>query len=263
MQLLGKNQYSGTISELNCFPGFTIGLTHYDTLYKNDVFHCHENPHISLLLEGGHIERRLKKDFQRLPGDVLFCNTGEPHQFITKRKSKNINIEFEPQFLSDQDISEFEVEKSINANFEAKFTILKIFKELAISDNSTQLSIELSLLDLITAPTSANDKKRPSWFKCLLEILHDRWNEHLSLDELSILTQVHPVTISKYSAKYLECTLGEYKRKLKISKSLGLIKNSKLSLTEIAFICGFSDQSHFIRTFKNVTGYLPKKFENL
>ncbi|MFV8347795.1 AraC family transcriptional regulator [Flavobacterium sp. ZB4P13] len=35
------------------------------------------------------------------------------------------------------------------------------------------------------------------------------------------------------------------------------------SLTDISFECGFADQSHFIRTFKQQTGFLPKKFQNL
>jgi AraC family transcriptional regulator len=83
----------------------------------------------------------------------------------------------------------------------------------------------------------------------------------MPLQEIALIIGVHPVTISKFFRKYFSCTLGEYQRKIKIEKSIQLIKESKLSLTEIAFLCGFTDQSHFTRNFKNMTGFLPKKFQ--
>jgi AraC family transcriptional regulator len=56
--------------------------------------------------------------------------------------------------------------------------------------------------------------------------------------------------------------LGEYLRKLKVQKSIALIKNSELPLTEIAYLCGFSDQSHFTKVFKETLGFLPKEFRH-
>jgi AraC family transcriptional regulator len=52
-------------------------------------------------------------------------------------------------------------------------------------------------------------------------------------------------------------------RRLKIEKSLYLLKDSSFSLTEIAAECGFSDQSHFIRTFKQLTGFLPNSYKKI
>ncbi|MEW6737177.1 MAG: helix-turn-helix domain-containing protein [Acidobacteriota bacterium] len=42
-----------------------------------------------------------------------------------------------------------------------------------------------------------------------------------------------------------------------------MIKNSQMSLTEIALHCGFADQSHFTRNFKEITGFLPKEFRKI
>ncbi|WP_407933708.1 helix-turn-helix domain-containing protein [Aquimarina algiphila] len=47
---------------------------------------------------------------------------------------------------------------------------------------------------------------------------------------------------------------------MKIDRSLDLLKSKQHSLTEIAYICGFSDQSHFTRVFKSISGYLPKEY---
>ena len=52
------------------------------------------------------------------------------------------------------------------------------------------------------------------------EIIEDRWDEFISLNELAVVFNVHPVTISKYFKKHYKCTLGDYMRKIKIEKAL-------------------------------------------
>ena len=39
-----------------------------------------------------------------------------------------------------------------------------------------------------------------------------------------------------------------------------MLKREEMSLTEIAYDCGFADQSHFIRVFKNTVGVTPFSF---
>ena len=95
------------------------------------------------------------------------------------------------------------------------------------------------------------------------EVIHDRWDEKLTLKELSAAAGVHPVTISKNFPKHFSCSLGEYMRRVKVEKSVRLIRQKHATLTEIALRCGFADQSHFIRTFKAATGFLPKEFRKL
>ena len=79
---------------------------------------------------------------------------------------------------------------------------------------------------------------------------------------MSAIFKLHPVTLSRQFHNYFSCTLGEYIRKLKIAKAITLIKSTKNPLTEIAYQCGF-DQSHFIRSFKQLTGFLPMSFRKL
>ncbi len=48
-----------------------------------------------------------------------------------------------------------------------------------------------------------------------------------------------------------------------VERSLPLIKESRMSLSEIAHYCGFADQSHFIRCFRGATGFRPGAFRRL
>ena len=119
-----------------------------------------------------------------------------------------------------------------------------------------------SLLFNFVAEADVKDYKKILWCLKLKEILNDNWNINYSLDDLSRILEVHPISISKYFTKYFGCTMSEYVRRLRIVRSLDLIKSSNQSLTEIAHHCGFSDQSHFFRTFKHLTGLNPKSFRN-
>ncbi|HXL58492.1 MAG TPA: helix-turn-helix domain-containing protein, partial [Chitinophagaceae bacterium] len=49
--------------------------------------------------------------------------------------------------------------------------------------------------------------------------------------------------------------------KLRIEKAIELIKLHTHSLTEVAYLTGFSDQSHFTRIFKQHTGKNPMAFK--
>lgn len=257
---LKKGQYSGEIGEIQFFKGITLGTTSYTQIDQNSSMHYHHNPHFSLLINGSHIEKRKKIAFERKPGDILFCRAGESHQFLTGEFGKNINIELDNDFLTKYEISENLIENSL-LDIDAKLKILRMFYEFSIKDENKETSIQILLLDLIHKTKNVNNNTKPEWINLLQEILNNRWADQLTLDELSILLNVHPVTISKNFAKFFTCTFGEYRRKLKISKSLELIKNSSLSVTEIAYKAGFSDQSHFIRTFKSVIGFTPKTFQ--
>ena len=263
MLALNKGVYSGKVSEFSQSDGLIADVTSYFKGDNTDFAHSHENSHISFILEGGNLEKRKNGEFERTPGQVMFFNSGEVHQSITKIfPSRNINLEIEPSFLRDNSITESAINRAITKNPNAKFIMLKVYREISAGDKFSDSSIRMLLLNLIgSAPKDTS--REPAWVKTVSELLNDRWNEKLTLRDLAKATNIHPVTISKYFPKYFSCTLGEYLRKLKIEKSVYLIKATSLSLTEIAYECGFSDQSHFTRTFKKLTGFLPNIYEKL
>lgn len=229
-----------------------------------DVAHYHENPMICSALEGASLERINRRTRERLAGDTTVCGAGELHQvFIKTARSKTVAFELEGNFLAENNITEGDLHSAVEKNPAVMYKILRMYKEMSINDVYTDASIQITLLSLIKDWQRLNHQKKPAWVNELYELLNDRWNERIILQDLSSAINVHPVTISKYFTRYFSCTLGEYMRRLKISKSISLIKTSRQSLTEIAFYCGFADQSHFTRNFKELTGFLPRDFRNL
>jgi AraC-like DNA-binding protein len=106
-------------------------------------------------------------------------------------------------------------------------------------------------------------KKIPRWANELKEIIQDQLDTNLtlSLKQVSESLQVHPAYLSREFSKYFDdLSFGDYIRKLRIEKSIQLLNDAKLSLGEIAYLSGFSDQSHFTRIFKKHTGKSPSAY---
>jgi YesN/AraC family two-component response regulator len=105
-------------------------------------------------------------------------------------------------------------------------------------------------------------KKIPGWAQELKEIIQDHIDTNLSLKEISKGLEINPSYLSREFSKYFEdLSFGEYIRKLRIEKAIELMRSGQYSLTEISYLTGFSDQSHFTRIFKKYTGKNPSDFK--
>lgn len=105
--------------------------------------------------------------------------------------------------------------------------------------------------------------KTPSWVKDLKNIIQDQIDAQFTFDlkKISSELDLNPSYLSREFSKHFEdLNFGEYVRKLRIEKAIHLIENSSHNLTEIAYMTGFSDQSHFTRIFKLHTGKNPSAY---
>lgn len=139
--------------------------------------------------------------------------------------------------------------------------MINIYKELQYPNQEVFEVIESVILNVEDVHHGALLIKRtevPDWVALVKKFIMDHWNKQISLDQLAALGNVHRVTISEYYSKYTGSTVLLYQRKIRIIRSIEYIKSEKYSLTEVAFLCGFADQSHFTRYFRQTMGYLPK-----
>jgi AraC-like DNA-binding protein len=131
-------------------------------------------------------------------------------------------------------------------------------------EKHTQNPVEHLFLDVFNKfiKQKSSKKKTPAWAKELKEIIQDQIDTNLNLTEISKSLDINPSYLSREFSKHFDnLSFGEYIRKLRIEKAIGLIKLQIHSLTEVAYLTGFSDQSHFTRIFKQHTGKNPLAFK--
>lgn len=246
------------------------GITLTDTVYTLDKvdWHYHENAYFTFILQGNVIEGNKKEIYNCSAGDLLFHNWQEPHYNIKPEGfTRGFHIEIEKNWFNDLDFSIENLQGSINiSNPDLKFLLYKIFRETKTDDATTLVSIQSLLLEtlgkMLRDDRSENNKK-PTWVSEIDSILNDQFSDQLSLDYLSKTLDIHPVHLSRDFSKYFHSGLGEHIRKLKVQRSLQMISQEKLNLTTIALDCGFSDQSHFTRCFKEINGITPSQYRKI
>lgn len=266
MKELKTGEFYGQTNQIIHLSGITLTDTEYTHEYVD--WHYHENAYFTFILKGNVTEGNKKEIYNCSSGSLLFHNWQESH-YNKKPKgyTRGFHIEIKNNWFDKLDFNIDKLEGSLNiVNPDIKFLFYKIFSESKIDSDTTTLSVQSLILQVLSE--MSNDvnieiEKNPIWVSKLKEILFYESSGKLTLEYLSGILNIHPVHLSRDFSKYFNCNLGEYLRKLKIEKSYTLLLNSQHSLTDIAYQCGFSDQSHFNRCFKSVSGTNPGNFRKI
>jgi len=82
--------------------------------------------------------------------------------------------------------------------------------------------------------------------------------EHpLQITELADRLQISHRQLDRLFKRFLQTTPGHYFRSLRLARAAGLLSQTGLSISEIAFGCGFQSSSHLGRHFKDQYGVSP------
>lgn len=266
MKELQTGQFYGETNKTIYLDGVTLTDTEYT---KEEVdWHYHQNAYFTFILAGKLIEGNRKETYDCTAGSLIFHNWQEPHYNIKPAGyTRGFQIEINQDWLDRFYVDNRQLQGSMFVwDPRPRLLLSRIYKETKIQDNTTPGAIQSLLLEtfsLLKSDQIFHTRRKPSWVKKVHELLREKCSERLSLNDLASDLGIHPVHLSRNFPKYFHCSLGEYVRKLKVEKSLALLANKKYSLTQVAFECGFSDQSHFIRCFREVTGINPLAFRRL
>jgi len=145
--------------------------------------------------------------------------------------------------------------------YDALYTWAKHLQDI----RHTESPVEQLLVDVYQKfLKKGNGAKIPFWAKELKTIIQDQIDTNLALTLTGISGElnINPAYVSREFSKYFDnLSFGEYIRKLRIEKAITYIGSSDYALSEIAYLTGFSDQSHFTRIFKLETGLTPSEFK--
>lgn len=253
------------IGRLFTIPGGAARFyaTTHTEIAASDLAHYHDEPHVTFVLSGGVVDKRRDRDSSVGPGGLMYFRAGEVHQTIGRVfPTTYLSLQLDEDFYRREPLAERRLATAIADGSGAKATMVRIYRELAIADEYSAQSVEMLVRGLVDGGAETF-RRPPEWLARVTEILRDRWNDEVSVESLAAETGVHPKTVSREFPRFFGCTLGEFRRRIKIEHALGLIRGGRRPLTEIAFECGFYDQSHFIRTFKDATGLRPAEFRRL
>ena len=91
----------------------------------------------------------------------------------------------------------------------------------------------------------------------LVRQMHDNIEEPLSFDELTALAGISKRQMERLFQRYLDVSPAQYYKNIRVDYGRNLIAETDMSITEIAFACGFTSQSNFSRAYKQRFGNNP------
>jgi AraC family transcriptional regulator len=231
--------------------------------------HTHDLTSLAFCVEGpfeetfGHAWRHVSTR------SLLVRPGGEPHanRYPARTPSRTLIIELLPHAL-DEIRSETPVVDAPNQLESARFAVLgqRLDLESRNPDTVSALAIEAHVYDLIVSITrggQAGNGGEPRWLVRVRDYLHATFMRTNSLSNLASIAGVHPSHLAKAFRRVYGSPIGEYVRHLRVEHAAMLLKQQRLSLAEIALVCGFHDQSHFTRVFTNVFGMPPGRYASL
>lgn len=97
-------------------------------------------------------------------------------------------------------------------------------------------------------------------FSQILQYVSEHYTQKLSLRSISERFGISACHLSRSFTQKLSCNFLHYLHSLRIEHAKNLLRHSALSILEIAYDSGFSDQRTFNRVFKELTEQTPKEY---
>lgn len=91
-------------------------------------------------------------------------------------------------------------------------------------------------------------------------IHHDIFDPEFSVERFCEIGRLSKSQLYRKIKSCIGCTPLEFIKQVRIKQASHMLKNSKKSISDIAFQCGFSDASYFSRVFKEWTGISPSEY---
>lgn len=98
--------------------------------------------------------------------------------------------------------------------------------------------------------------------KKMATFIYEHYGEAIGLSEIAQAGGISRSKCSTVFKKYTETSPIDFLNAYRLEKAAALLKNTHASIADIAFSCGFNQQSYFNRLFLREYGITPKAYRN-
>jgi transcriptional regulator GlxA family with amidase domain len=143
----------------------------------------------------------------------------------------------------------------------------RLAREWREQDDVSPLAMEGLVLELLAECARSRleplPDHPPAWLERAGELLRARFAESLSLEEIAETVRVSADHLARTFRRCHGCTVGDQVRQLRVDFASRRLADSDSPLVQIALEAGFTDQSHFTKTFHRYMKSTPLAFRRL
>lgn len=94
----------------------------------------------------------------------------------------------------------------------------------------------------------------------VFQFVSQNFSRHITLEEMASRCNLTPQSFCRFFKKRTQKTFVDFLNEFRISHARKLLaENEDMSISEIAYACGFNNISYFIKAFKATTGITPRQ----
>lgn len=102
--------------------------------------------------------------------------------------------------------------------------------------------------------------KSASLVSSLTGYIRAHYSENCDNSTLSTVFSYHPNYLNRLMVEHTGMSLHQYVNRTRIGHALTLLESGAYSVTEVGIMVGFSDLSHFSKTFRKIVGFSPTRY---
>ena len=107
-----------------------------------------------------------------------------------------------------------------------------------------------------------HDEKKVLKLKAVLKYIRENFSRCITLEDMSAVASFSPKYFCRFFKDMTGTTPINYLMAYRIERAARKLLGSDLSVTQIAYDCGFNDLSYFIKTFKAFKHVFPKDYRS-
>ena len=276
--------------------GFPVAVRQIHGDYKSqhqfdltEIKHSHNFSELVIVTEGHGIQWVDKHNFPVYAGDIFILQGNKEHYFKERHNLSLFNVMFDMQSLP-LPFDQFKKIPGYHAlfflepmsrkrhRFESKLhlgriplshceaLISQMIDELEKRESGYEASVLGLLLGLITYLSREYSHTETIEGKSLLRIgeiigkLERNYKKEWKLNSISKEAYMSPNNLLRVFKEATGRSPIDYLIRIRIQKSMELLRDTNMQISEISFETGFKDSNYFTRQFKKIAGVTPREY---
>lgn len=273
------------------FPVFISHETLSNYEHGSFIWHCHPEIELTLILDGTIHYQINNHTYLLSAGDGLFCNSNALHtgHMHNDEDCHYLSITFHPRIIYGYEGSVFHnnyvtplltcnaldsilLQSSVNW----QNTILNFIKKIALYEQEQPFGYEFQIQQILSQTwfllykntqneifSQSNVSVRSldlDRLRQILSFIQSHYAEKITLNDISAQINICNSECCRLFKKYMQQSLFDYLLYYRIEKSLPLLKENRLSITEISEQTGFCTPAYYSRIFRKQMHCTPSQY---
>lgn len=241
------------------------GVFVIENKFDSYMLHRHDFYEFEYIIEGEGVCEINGKSFLFRKGDVSFVTPLDLHSYRGEQTFKTVTVHFHLETISPELASLSGMEACvINCTEEMKRLFLLLQSEFSEKEHkrlSLKNIIELIVIMFLRINKCERTSDTPREMLDIIGYINQNFTKPIDLSGISKMCNYSTAYLSRQFKKYTGMGFSEYLVDVRVSHAKNILMNNDISITQLAYECGFGCVRSFNRAFFAKYGCSPKEYK--